>query len=96
MVLVFKGAGLHGDWFSWRLVVKNIFRYYQPMYHEQQVSCPYCGEWFTLFIDLSQGRSEHGSYNTIEDCYVCCRPIEFSIETDGEQLLNINANTDDD
>ena len=60
------------------------------MYHEQQVNCPYCGEWFTLFIDLSQG-----SHKTIEDCYVCCRPIEFSIESDGQQLIRVDADTDD-
>lgn len=60
------------------------------MLHEQLVTCPYCGETFTAFIDLSQG-----SYNTIEDCYVCCRPIELSVEADGGELVNIELATDD-
>jgi transcription elongation factor Elf1 len=60
------------------------------MLHEQQVNCPYCGEVFTAFLDLSQG-----NYQTIEDCYVCCRPIEFNIESDGQQLQNFDARSDD-
>jgi Cysteine-rich CPXCG len=36
------------------------------------VSCPYCGETFATAVDLSGG-----SMSYIEDCQVCCRPIEF-------------------
>jgi hypothetical protein len=64
--------------------------YYRDMYHEQQVSCPYCGETFTAFIDPSQG-----NHKTVEDCYVCCRPIEFIIESDGMQILRVDTFTDD-
>ena len=60
------------------------------MLHEQQVSCPYCGEVFTSFVDLSQG-----NHQTVEDCYVCCRPINFLIESDGQSLLRIETVTDD-
>lgn len=59
------------------------------MVHEQQVYCPYCGESFTTFIDLSQG-----NHKTIEDCYVCCRPIEFLVESDGERLLRLDTFSD--
>jgi len=61
------------------------------MFHEQQVLCPYCNEGFTAFIDLSQG-----DHRTIEDCFICCRPIEFLIETDGTTLTRIDAFTDND
>ena len=64
--------------------------YYSRMYHEAQVSCPYCGEEFTAFVDLSQG-----NHRTVEDCYVCCRPIEFLIESDGQELHRIATFTDD-
>jgi hypothetical protein len=37
-----------------------------------EVSCPWCGEFFTTFFDLSMGDSDY-----IEDCQVCCRPINF-------------------
>lgn len=34
------------------------------------VDCPWCGESFVTFFDLSAGDT-----NYIEDCQVCCRPI---------------------
>ena len=41
------------------------------------VRCPYCGEPFETAIDLSSGSTSY-----IEDCQVCCRPIEFRLEVD--------------
>lgn len=38
------------------------------------VQCPYCGESFTTVIDVSAGSASY-----IEDCPVCCRPIEFGV-----------------
>ena len=61
------------------------------MLHQQQVQCPYCGEVFDTLIDLSQGNQ-----HTIEDCYVCCRPIEMLIESDEQQLIRIDTYTDND
>ena len=43
-------------------------------------SCPYCGEMIELLIDCSAGSQQY-----IEDCSVCCRPIEVFVsvsETD--------------
>jgi hypothetical protein len=39
------------------------------------VQCPYCGEPFDTAIDSSSG-----SMSYIEDCPVCCQPIEFRLE----------------
>lgn len=39
---------------------------------EKQFDCPYCGEPITMLIDLSVH-----SQSYIEDCEVCCRPIEI-------------------
>ncbi len=36
-----------------------------------EVECPYCGEWFTIFVD--PGGGEEQSY--VEDCPVCCHPF---------------------
>ena len=50
-----------------------------------EIQCPYCWESFEVVIDPSV---EQQSY--IEDCYVCCRPIEFhvtALET-GEVLVD--------
>ena len=37
--------------------------------------CPYCGEPLTLDVDESGGRRQ--AY--VEDCVVCCRPIEVHV-----------------
>ena len=39
------------------------------------VSCPWCGEFFTTFVDPSV---EQQSY--IEDCQVCCRPMTLKVQ----------------
>jgi Cysteine-rich CPXCG len=41
------------------------------------VQCPYCGEPFETLIDLSGGSSTY-----VEDCQVCCQPIEFRVTVD--------------
>jgi Cysteine-rich CPXCG len=37
--------------------------------------CPYCNEQISMLIDTSAGQVQ--SY--IEDCEVCCRPIEIRV-----------------
>jgi hypothetical protein len=39
------------------------------------VACPYCGEAFETLVDASAGSASY-----IEDCQVCCQPIEMSLE----------------
>ena len=46
------------------------------------VTCPYCGEPFETLIDLSAGSSTY-----IEDCQVCCQPIEFRVAVDDTGAL---------
>lgn len=41
------------------------------------VPCPYCGERLETRVDLT---ADEPSY--MEDCEVCCRPIEFHVERD--------------
>lgn len=57
---------------------------------EQAFNCPYCGETISTLVDLSEG-----DHHAIEDCSVCCRPIELLIETDGETLLRFAVGRDD-
>ncbi len=40
---------------------------------EVQIECPHCGAPFTTVADTSGG-----DYTTIEDCFVCCRPMELA------------------
>jgi Cysteine-rich CPXCG len=46
------------------------------------VQCPYCGERLETRVDLTAGEREY-----IEDCQVCCRPIELSVELDDSGAL---------
>jgi hypothetical protein len=39
------------------------------------VQCPYCGELFETVVDPSSGSTSY-----VEDCEICCRPIEFTLE----------------
>jgi Cysteine-rich CPXCG len=39
------------------------------------VQCPYCGERLDTRVDVTEGERSY-----IEDCQVCCRPIEFGVE----------------
>jgi len=45
------------------------------------LDCPYCGEKIQLVIDCSIVTQEY-----IEDCQVCCRPINILINIDGENI----------
>jgi hypothetical protein len=47
------------------------------------VQCPYCGERLETRVDLTAGEREY-----IEDCEVCCRPIEFAIELEDNGALH--------
>ena len=55
------------------------------------VCCPYCGESFDTIVDVSAGSQDY-----IEDCYVCCRPIEFRVSVNNFQLEGLIAKTTDD
>lgn len=48
---------------------------------QEEVSseCPYCGESITLLVDCSEPQQQY-----IEDCEVCCRPINVTVIVDPE------------
>lgn len=46
------------------------------------LQCPYCGELLTLHLDLSAGTQHY-----IEDCQVCCQPIEIEMQLAGDGRL---------
>jgi len=53
---------------------------------EVPVQCPYCWQGITLLIDGSVESQEY-----IEDCEVCCRPIDFIVEVDDEGKTSVQA-----
>jgi hypothetical protein len=46
------------------------------------VECPYCGEHFETPVDTSSGSARY-----VEDCQICCQPIDFNLEVDHEGAL---------
>ncbi len=41
------------------------------------VTCPYCGEGFETNADASAGPCKY-----VEDCQICCQPIEMELRVD--------------
>lgn len=61
--------------------------YLQPVAAE----CPYCGEPIELLIDCSEQQQRY-----IEDCEVCCRPIDIAVTIDDDGLPNVSVATEND
>ena len=56
------------------------------------IHCPNCGEGFETSIDVSSGAQAY-----VEDCAVCCRPIEVRVRVDDEgNLADVSTTTDRD
>ena len=49
--------------------------------------CPSCGAPISMVFELY-----HGDQNYIEDCEVCCRPIQVSYKTNGEDVMELQIN----
>lgn len=57
-----------------------------------EIACPYCGEIQEVELDLSAGSQRY-----VEDCQVCCRPIEFALAVDSAgDLSGLEVWRDDD
>jgi hypothetical protein len=48
----------------------------------QVVECPYCGEHFETSVDTSAGSARY-----VEDCQICCQPIDFQLEVDHDGVI---------
>jgi transcription elongation factor Elf1 len=55
--------------------------------HEKSVNCPFCGENITILLDLSAG-----SQSYIEDCQVCCRPMQISFAAEDDEHMTLQVN----
>jgi hypothetical protein len=51
---------------------------------ESQIDCPYCGAVFTTLIDTSAG-----TFSTIQDCEVCCRPIAVGVRCRSGEIESV-------
>ncbi len=46
-----------------------------------KLRCPWCGERFETLVDASVGDADY-----VEDCPVCCRPIEMHLAVDDDGI----------
>jgi hypothetical protein len=57
------------------------------MIESTPVDCLSCGEPFTLSVDTSGGRDQ--SY--VEDCPVCCRPMEIRVRCREGDVISVET-----
>ncbi|MBJ88396.1 MAG: CPXCG motif-containing cysteine-rich protein [Woeseia sp.] len=53
---------------------------------EKAIHCPFCDERISIIIDPSIERQ-----NYIEDCEVCCQPIEISCSVNSADSIDLSA-----
>jgi transcription elongation factor Elf1 len=53
---------------------------------EHAFLCPYCGEEISMVLDTSVRRQTY-----VEDCEVCCRPIEITYTVEDDSLVEFNV-----
>ncbi|GLR74500.1 CPXCG motif-containing cysteine-rich protein [Aliivibrio sifiae] len=55
--------------------------------HEETIRCPYCNESIVILIDQEDRNQEY-----IDDCSVCCRPIQIQVTTNDTDELVVIVN----
>lgn len=60
------------------------------MQEEAHYTCPHCWQTSTMLVDLT-----YGSQSFIQDCEVCCNPIEFRCVIDNGTLVALEADSID-
>jgi hypothetical protein len=54
--------------------------------NEYFFQCPYCWEQISMLIDMSQH-----TQNYIEDCEICCNPIQIAVSCENHEILSFQA-----
>jgi hypothetical protein len=56
------------------------------MESEHFFQCPYCFEKISMLLDSSAGGQRY-----IEDCEVCCNPIELEVISEDGEIMGFQA-----
>ncbi len=56
-----------------------------------RIDCPYCGASLEITVDVSAGRQDY-----IEDCQVCCRPMQLRIRVGADGTPGVDVRREDD
>jgi transcription elongation factor Elf1 len=51
-------------------------------------TCPYCGEEISMVLDTSVRSQAY-----VEDCEVCCQPIQIRYVVHGDHIVEFEART---
>lgn len=55
---------------------------------ENFFTCPYCWETISMLLDNSVNNQSY-----VEDCEVCCNPIQISLQFENLELTEFQANS---
>jgi len=53
---------------------------------ERRIHCPFCAEPMSILIDASAGGQSY-----IEDCQICCQPMQITFVVDEEEVLELRV-----
>jgi len=53
---------------------------------EQTITCPYCAEPVVILLDGSAGDQSY-----IEDCQVCCQPMQIHLAVEVDDKLDVRV-----
>ena len=56
---------------------------------EININCPYCRQAITILLD----KGIFGYAEIVDDCEVCCRPIEISSYVDNNEISRVSYNS---
>lgn len=54
---------------------------------EHEFQCPYCWESITMLLDSSVSQQTY-----VEDCEICCNPIEIKVTFENNELQFFEGN----
>ena len=58
----------------------------EPAIIECRIICPYCAEAMEVVLDLSAGSQAY-----IEDCQICCQPMQIRFDADSNGLQGLQV-----
>lgn len=53
--------------------------------------CPYCGEELNVHLDLSEIKQQ----KFVQDCEVCCKPIQIEVRFEKGEVVQFSAEATD-
>jgi ribosomal protein S27E len=57
----------------------------QPLGHFVSVRCPHCFERYDTDVETI-----YGSFERVEDCQICCRPIALRVDIENGDVKRLN------